>query len=185
MDDKEIIALYNSRDEKAISATEGKYGRLCRSLALNILSDGEEAEECVNDALLSAWNAIPPAGPLSLGAFVCRITRNHAFDRLRKNRAARRGGGRTEAILSELEECVSGGGTEQEADRRELAAAISEFLRGLPADRRGIFVRRYWYCDSLSDISRRYGMKAGSVAVTLQRLREKLRVFLTERGFEV
>lgn len=185
MNDSEIIAMFNARNERAISETAGKYGRYCRRVALNILADEGEAEECLNDTWLSAWNSIPPQKPSALRVFLGRITRNLSFDRWRKAHAGKRGSGQMEIILSELEECVSDGSVEAEIDRRELAFAISEFLRELPEMKRDIFVRRYWYCDSVSEIAASLGIKPGSAAVTLQRLREKLKDYLTERGFDI
>ena len=173
MEDDRIIALYNERNELAI-------------VAVNILCDSQAAEECVNDTWLSAWNAIPPTYPKRLRVFLGRITRNLAFDRYRKSRADKRGGGQTDLILTELEECVSGNGSvDSEIDRKELGKAISDFLRKQPEMRRNAFIRRYWYCDSVGEIARRCGIKQGNAAVMLGRMREALKTYLTERGFEI
>ena len=186
MEDDRIIALYNERNELAIVETSQKYGQYCGSIAVNILCDSQAAEECVNDTWLSAWNAIPPAYPKRLRVFLGRITRNLAFDRYRKSRADKRGGGQTDLILTELEECVSSNGSvDSEIDRKELGKAISDFLRKQPEMRRNAFIRRYWYCDSVGEIARRCGIKQGNAAVMLGRMREALKIYLTERGFEI
>lgn len=185
MEDSTIVALFWARDEQAIAASDEKYGRYCTTVAMNILGEKEAVEECVNDTWLHAWNAIPPARPSVLRAFFGRITRNLSFDRYRRMHAGKRGGGEMEAILSELEECVSGGSVEAEIDRRELAGAINGFLRELPERKRVIFVCRYWYGDSVSDVARRFGMKRSAAAMTLLRIREQLKDYLLERGFEV
>lgn len=182
MEDSAIIQLYWERSDEAIPATAKKYGRYCAAIAGNILDSREDAEECVNDTYLKAWNAMPPRRPQVLSAFLGAITRNLAFNRYKYNRAGKRQG----AILTELSECVSGiSDPEQELDRRELLRAINDFLSNLPEKKRNIFVCRYWYSDSVGDIARRYAMREGAVSMTLNRLRADLRRFLTERGFQL
>jgi len=184
MDDEEILRLYWARDEAAIPATAEKYGGYCTAIARNILGDRQDAEECVNDTWLRAWNAIPPHRPAVLAAFLGKITRNLAFNRSQYRTAARRGSGNLPTVLDELNELISGGDSpEQELQNRELSAAIEEFLADLPREKRNIFICRYWYTDSLADIAARFGMTEGAVAMTLHRLRQKLRRHLTERGF--
>lgn len=183
MEDRDIVSLYWARDEAAIAATEEKYGDYCAGIARNILGDAQEAEECVNDTWLRAWGSIPPQRPARLGAFVGRITRNLSFDRFRQRRAERRGGGELPLVLDELAECVSGGeSVESETARRELAAALNGFLASLPPRSRRIFVKRYWYGESVKNIAEDNGMTAGAVSALLGRLRTKLRTYLTERG---
>ena len=180
-----IIDLYWKRDETALYESDRKYGAFCRTIARNILTAREDAEECVNDTWLRAWNAMPPHRPTLLSAFLGKITRNLAFDRFSFLRAEKRGGGELPAVLEELGECVSGtGDVERAVDEWELARAIDDFLAALPPAKRDVFSRRYWYTEPISAIGRRYGMRDGAVSMTLSRLRQKLRIHLMERGFE-
>lgn len=186
MDDVSIINLYWERDESAISATDDKYGDYCASIARNILDDAQEAEECVNDTYLHAWNSMPPHRPSALSAFLGRITRNLSLDRFRHSNAVKRGEGKTCAVLDELGECVSGGDwVGQELERRELAQAINLFLGSLPCKKRKMFVCRYWYCDSVGDIAEKFDMKSSAVSTALGRIRADMRRYLAERGFEL
>ena len=186
MDDDKIVQLYWERDELAVSVTSQKYGSYCTSIARNILAIPEDVEECVNDTYLHAWNAMPPHRPRLLSTFLGKITRNLSFSRYRYNTAHRRGGGSTAAVLDEIAEIVSGtDGVESEFDRLELVSAINAFLNTLPAGKRNMFVRRYWYSDSISSISSRFGTTEGHVYVILSRLRAKLRCYLSERGFDI
>lgn len=186
MDDKSIIQLFFDRNEKAIEEAAAKYGSYCRTVAENILASREDAEECVNDALLKAWNAIPPAKPAVLRTFLGRITRNTALDLYKKKTAEKRGGGQFAAVLDELAECVSGGSEpEKEIDKAELTAAINTFLGTLSEDKCALFVRRYWFADSVSDIAQRYGMSENNVSVNLSRIRANLHDYLIERGFKL
>lgn len=186
MDDAEIIRLYWERNEQAIPATVKKYGTYCTSIAINILDNYEDAEECVNDAYLNAWNSIPPHKPDSLSAFLGKIVRNLSLNQYRYKTADKRGGGTTAVVLDEIAELVSDtGSVEQEIDRKELVQAIDEFLNRLPADKSRIFVCRYWYFDSITDIADRFGMTENNVSVTLNRLRTKLKKHLLERSFEL
>lgn len=185
MEDDGIVALYFARNEQALEETAKKYGADCHAVSYQILRSHEDAEECVNDTWLRAWNAMPPHRPTLLSAFLGKITRNLAFDRFSYLRAEKRGGGELPAVLEELGECVSDtGDLEQAVDERELARAIDDFLAALPAAKRDVFIRRYWYTEPISAIGRRYGMRDGAVSMTLSRLRRKLRVHLQERGFE-
>ena len=184
MEDSRIVALYWARDEEALAATAEKYGSYCRTVAENILGCGEDAEECVNETWLRAWNAMPPQRPARLSAFLGKLTRNIAFNRCRHDNARKRGGGQADLVLEELAEVVSGGDTvEREMDYRELLRAIDGFLGKLPAEKRAIFLRRYWYFDSVSAIAVALGRSENQVSVTLHRLRRKLRDELLERGF--
>lgn len=186
MNDQDIIQLYFDREPKAVSVTAKKYGKYCTSIAQNILGNREDAEECVNDTYLQAWNSIPPTRPTALSAFLGSITRNLAFNRYRLARTQKRGGGEIPAVLDELAECISGTDTvEQEIDRRELLAAIHSFLNTLPPEKRNLFVCRYWYADSISSIAKRYGMTESNVSTTLNRLRTKLKSYLSERGYHL
>lgn len=184
MDDQEIIQLYLARDQRALSATARKYGNYCAAIARNILGNQEDVEECVNDTYLKAWNSIPPTVPTMLSAFLARITRNLAFNKYKHDHVRKRGQGEVAVVLDELAECVSGSqNVEQEIDRRELVAAIQVFLDGLTAQKRNIFVCRYWYSDSISSIAKRYGMTENHVSVILNRTRFQLKTYLTERGY--
>lgn len=186
MDDAKIVRLYWDRDERAIPATAEKYGNYCASIAKNILGNREDAEECVNDTYWNAWNSIPPNRPSILATFLGKIVRNLSFNRYKHNTADKRGGGQATAVLDEIAEVVSDTNTvEQEIDRKELVQAIDSFLDRLPSGKKRIFVCRYWYFDSISDIASRVGMTQNNVSVTLNRLRLKLRKYLLERGFEL
>ena len=186
MDDAKIVQLYWDRDEQAIPATACKYGKYCTAIANNILDSREDAEECVNDTYLNAWNAMPPRRPSILSAFLGKITRNLSLNRYKYNTAAKRGGGRAAAVFDEIAEIVSDtDSVENEMDRRELVTAIDRFLDTLPSEKKCIFVCRYWYFDSIADIAARFGMTENRVSVTLHRLRLKLRDHLWERGFEL
>lgn len=183
MEDKEIVALYWARDEKAIQETALKYGSYCTAVAMHILENREDAEECVNDAYLSAWNAIPPHKPALLSTFLGKIVRNLSFNRYQQKHAQKRGGGEIAVILDELSEILPDReAVEEQVIRKELLRAIEDFLRTLPEDRRCMFLRRYWYSDSIGDIAAQCGRTENAVSVTLNRIRSRLRAYLTERG---
>ena len=186
MDDHQIIQLYWDRSESAIRETDQKYGGYCAAIARNILGNSQDAEECLSDTYLHAWNAMPPQWPKRLAAFLGRIVRNLSFDRYRYLHAQKRFGGEVPLILEELGECVSGAETPEEAlDRKALAEAIERFLDTLPEPKREIFLDRYWYAESIGQIAKRHRMTENYVSVTLSRLRGKLRRHLMERGIEV
>ena len=186
MDDAKIVQLYWDRNEQAILATADKYGNYCASIAKNILGNHEDAEECVNDTYLNAWNSMPPHRPSILSTFLGKIVRNLSIKRYKHNTADKRGGGQATVVLDEIAEFVSDADSvEQESDRKELVTAIDSFLDRLPADKRNIFICRYWYFDSISDIANRFRMTENNVSVTLNRLRLKLHNYLLERGFEL
>ena len=186
MDDAKIVRLYWDRNEQAILATADKYGNYCASIAKNILGNHEDAAECVNDTYLNAWNSMPPHRPSILSTFLGKIVRNLSIKRYKHNTADKRGGGQATVVLDEIAEFVSDADSvEQEIDRKELATAIDRFLDRLPADKRNIFICRYWYFDSISDIANRFRMTENNVSVTLNRLRLKLHNYLLERGFEL
>ena len=186
MNDSDIIQLYWDRNDRAISETSDKYGRYCKAIAKNILENEQDAEECVNDTYLSAWNAMPTHWPEQLAAFLGKLTRNLAFNRYKYYHAGKRGRGEFALVLDELADCVSGkDNVEQEIDRLELIEAVNSFVADLPEIKRKIFVCRYWYADPVSEIAGVYGMGAGNVSKMLERVRKQLRNYLTERGFEV
>ena len=181
MDDQQIIDLYWARSQEAIAATAEQYGRYCQAIAGRILGSREDGEECVNDAYLRAWNAIPPQRPDSLAAFLGAITRNLALDRYRSAGAEKRGGGQTALALEELEGCLPAGGGRLE-DELALTDALNRFLAALPPQVRVIFLRRYWFLDSYLEIARRVGISEKAVSVRLVRIRQKLKIWLEENG---
>lgn len=184
MEDKAIIDLYWTRSENAISQTAVKYGAYCYTIAYNILSSREDSEESVNDTYLAAWNTMPPRRPNVLSAFLGKITRYISLDRWKRRSAAKRGGGEVPLALEELENCIPGGeDPEKTLARKELLRSIDSFLEELPAAERKVFVCRYWYLDSVSDIAERFGFSESKVKTMLFRTREKLRVKLGKEGF--
>lgn len=186
IEDEEIIQLYFERNEKAIQATADKFGHYCNSIAYHILNNWEDTEECVADTYLKAWNSIPPNRPSVLRLFLGKITRNKAFDIYKKMNADKRGGGEFTIILDELAECVSGGSEpDKELDRKQMQDAINSFLGALSKEKCALFVRRYWYAESISEIAERYSMSENYVSVSLYRLRKKLHDYLIKRGFEL
>lgn len=186
MDDNEIIELFFARDEGAIQAVQERYGAYCAAVAQNILDDRGAAEECVNDTWLRCWQSIPPQRPQSLKSFAGRIARNLALSARRESTAQKRGGGQVQLALEELGEVVSGGETPEGAlDRAALLAALDGFLALLPERHRCLFLRRYWYLDSVEALAGRFSMSRTQVTTTLHRLRGKLRVHLQQEGFEL
>ena len=182
MDDARIIALFFARSEQAIQELDHQYGESCRRLSLNILNDRQDAEECVNDAYLGAWNAIPPAEPAPLLPYLLKMVRNISLYLYWKKAATKRGGPCT-AALAELEDCIAGRETAETAlEARELARMIEGFLDTLTPENRVIFLRRYWFSDSCQDIAGLTGLRETNVSVRLTRIRGKLRQYLMERG---
>lgn len=185
MSDSEIVELYLKRSEDAIAETDLKYGRLCRFIAMNILRSKEDGEECVSDAYFGAWNAIPPQRPEKFSAFIGRITRNLALKKYEYVSAAKRN---PEAAISleELEDCVSGGDcVETELENRRIEKAISDFLRRQSLEKRTVFIRRYWYFESVGGICKRCGLSQSKVTSMLYRTRQKLREYLESEGIAV
>jgi len=186
MEDSKIIDLYWQRNQLAVSATQEKYGPYCTAIASNILSDFQDVEECVSDTWLAAWNSIPPKRPSPLSAFLGRITRNLSFNKARYHRAKKRQNSEFDLILDELCDIVSDTETpEQLVDSYELLRCINAFLDSLSPKQRFLFVRRYFYCDNMADLTDFAGMSQNHISVTLNRLRGKLKIFLTERGFDL
>ena len=182
MEDSKIIDLLFERSEQAIEALDRQFGPLVKKTASNILRNGQDVEECANDTWLAVWNSVPPRRPEPLGSYVCRIARNLAVSRLRTKTAAKRDGG-FELVLDELAECVpSGTNLERELEARELLAAVNRFLSALEYDDRFVFVRRYWYADSVRDIAAAMRVKENQVSLRLFRIREKLRKKLQKEG---
>ena len=175
-EDQEIIALYWARSERAIQETAAKYGNYCRTIARNVLGSHEDAEESVNDAFLTAWNTIPPHRPAALSAYLGKITRNLAIDRLRTRSRDKRGGGEVPLALEELEEVVgTSESPETAAARKELTAAMNRYLVSVSETERYVFLRRYWYLDPIGTIARRTGFSASKVTSMLYRMRGNLK----------
>ena len=178
MTDSEIVSLYLARDEAAVAQTAEKYGARLRGLARSILDDAPAAEECENDVYLAAWNSIPPHEPRDyLFAFLARIARHTAIDRCRARN-------RRPESLAELDECLPGPNrAEDRVSGQALTAALNAFLRGLPAQKRYLFLRRYWYCDSIAALAQRLGWGESRVKTALHRTRTALREYLRKEGF--
>ena len=185
MNDNEIIALYWSRDERAISETDIKYGRVCHAIATNILSVKEDAEECVNDTYHKAWTVIPPQRPEQFRAWLGRVVRNISLNLWNKNHAGKRNKG-METMLSELEDCVpSPVSMENRIDDMELGRVISVWLRTLSDEDRMFFIIRYWNGVPLKDIAARHGIGADKLAQRMLRLRNSLRKALEKEGISL
>lgn len=186
MNDEEIVKLYWDRNEQALQESSDKYGAYCTSIARNILNNVFDAQECVNDTWLRAWNSMPPHRPSVLSVFLGRITRNLSFDLYRRQHRDKRGGSQIELVLDELEGCVSGNDDPQmNLHAKELKEEINRFLNELPKEKRYMFILRYWYADSISDIAERFSVSENSVSVQLSRIRAKLRIYLRERGYDI
>jgi RNA polymerase sigma-70 factor (ECF subfamily) len=178
--DTRIIDLFCERSENAIVETARQYGAYCRTIAMNILHNTQDTEECVNDTYLNVWNAIPPQRPNSLSAFLGRITRNLALNRYKSSKAQKRG---SSLLLSELGDCISAGKSlDEEIDVKMLAEIIDRFLDSLKEEDMLFFVRRYWYGDSVKQIKERYSAGESKVKVSLCRTRRALKLQLEKEG---
>ncbi|MCL2628576.1 MAG: sigma-70 family RNA polymerase sigma factor [Oscillospiraceae bacterium] len=183
MNDAEIIELYWSRSETAIHETSKKYGGYCSTIAMNILHNREDCEECVSDTFFKVWSSIPPQRPTLLKAFLGRITRNLSLNKYKAYTAEKRGGGTVELLLSELEDCIpSMRNVEAEYEAGVVAGLISKFLSEISKEQRLIFIRRYWYADKIEAISKRYDISENNIKSILRRTRIKLKEFLEKEG---
>lgn len=183
MEDEKIIALYFSRSEQAIQETDRKYGGYCHSIAMNILTDQEDAEECVSDTYMAAWNTIPPKKPAMLNAFLGRITRYISIDRWRKRSSFKRGGGEIILALEELEDCASQSDSiETAVEKKQAAFALNQFLDRLPETERKVLLCRYWYMDSIDQIAQATGFTPSKVKSMLHRTRGKLKKHLEQEA---
>jgi len=183
MDDELILDLYWARSESAISETAKKYGSYCTKIAVNILQNNEDAEECVNDTYHKAWDAIPPQRPSNFRAFLGRITRNLSLNKYKEQRTRKRGGDNIALIYSELEKCIpSGSNVEKEYESNLVISAINSFLLSLDKESRIVFVRRYWYADPIQAIAARFQMSESKVKSMLFRTRKRLRTHLENEG---
>lgn len=183
MDNDRILSLFFARDENAIREARQAYGGQMTAIALRVLGDSRDAEECVSDGLLRAWEAIPPQRPRDLGAFLAKIVRGIAIDRLRAREADKRGGGEYLLSLEELSECV--GGADTAFEQGALTEAIGAYLRSLSPQARWIFVRRYFWLERVEDIARTGGFTQSKVKSTLSRARKGLREHLKKEGFDL
>ena len=181
MEDREILILFQQRDQGAIPALEERYGGRLRALALRLLGSPEDAEECVSDTYLAAWNTIPPKEPTYLFAYLAAVCRNRALSALSRERAQKRRG-EVVALTAELEQCVPDVRWEQEHDAREIGEALNHFLAGLGEEPRRFFLRRYWYTETVREIAENCGVSESKVKMSLHRTRKKLREFLQKEG---
>lgn len=185
MDDKEIIKLLWERSENALREVRAKYEKYCRCIALNILKNREDADDCVNEAYLKVWNAIPPQKPDSLCAFIGKITRNLSLDLYNKKTAQKRGNGEVQLVLDELSECIPCNNSHDIAEDIVLRDALNGFLETLSDETRNIFMRRYWYMSTVREISADFAVSESKVKMTLLRTREKLRKYLEKEGIYI
>ena len=184
MTDSKIVGLIHARNQTGISEIEKKYGVLMKNVAMNITGNSYDADECVNMALMKAWELLAGESPDNLCAYVMRIARNIAFDRYKKNIAEKRCGGCAAEPLDELGDIIpSGENVEADVDAKELANAIERFVKTLPRRERDIFVRRYWFSSPVRTIAEVYSLEDGNVRVILSRTREKLKKFLKEGNY--
>ena len=184
MDDLNIIELYFARDEEAIKQTDIKYGKLCHSVAYNILNNSGDSEECVNDTYMEVWNAIPPTRPSNFMAFVCKITRNLSLKRLESMSRQKR----SQAILISLDDLAEVLSDESIADGvsdEDIGKLISDFLRNEKSEIRDVFIRKYYFFDSIGDIAKRYDFTESKVKNMLHHTRTKLKDFLIKGGIEI
>lgn len=181
MEDSQIIALYFQRDENAIRETDGKYGKLCYSIAYNILNVHEDAEECVNDTYVGVWNAIPPTRPHNLMAFVCKITRNLSLKRWEYLNREKRAGNKI-VSFEELEAVLPDDRFTPNASDEQVGQLISTFLRNQKESARNVFIRKYYFFDSIEEIAKRYAYTESKVKNMLLRTRNKLKDYLIKEG---
>lgn len=185
MDDSKIIELFFLRSEQAVTELSFKYGETCRKIALNILNNLEDAEECVNDTYMGTWNSIPPQKPNPLSTYVCKITRNIALKRYRYNTAKKRNSF-YDISLSELEDCIpSVAQNAISSTEEDLTEIIEHFLDSLDKKSRIMFVKRYWYAESIAAIAVEFDMTENHVAVRLLRIRNKMKTYLEKKGIIV
>ena len=183
MEDRKIVDLYWQRDENAIPETAAKFGGYCRTIAYNILADAEDAEECLNDTWLRAWNTMPTNRPNKLAPYLGKLSRWISLTRLREKTSLKRGGGETELVLDELTEAVDyGADVEKAVELKELNAALRRFLKNLGETERQVFLARYWFIASIAEIAEKFGFSESKVTSMLHRTRKKLLAYLKEEG---
>ncbi len=184
IDDSAITELFYKRDENAIAHAEQKYKKLCMRIALNILTNEEDSEECVNDTLLGVWNSIPPARPDDLRAYICKIARNTALKRLRFNNAEKRSLDKA-VSLSEIEDIIPDDKLRPDISNEEIGKLISRFLETQKPQSRMVFVKKYWFFESIDDIAKQFSFSESKVKNILYRMRNKLRDYLEKEGVEI
>ena len=184
MEDAKILDLYFARDEDAIRETDTAYGKRLHALAKNILQNREDAEESVNDTYAEVWKSIPPRRPKHFFAFLASICRHLSLNRVDWKQAAKRRA-QVVPLTEEMENCIPDAAHERQMEAKELGRLLDLFLESLPKDSRLIFLRRYWYVDSVPEIAARYGMTESKVKMQLSRTKEKLRLFLEQEGIYV
>ena len=184
MNDLGIIELYFARDEEAIKQTDIKYGKLCHRVAYNILNNHEDSEECVNDTYIGVWNAIPPTRPDNFMAFVCKIARNLSLKRL-EAKARQKRSQATIVSLDELADVLSDESIADGVSDEDIGKLISDFLRNEKSEIRDVFIRKYYFFDSIGDIARRYDFTESKVKNMLHHTRTKLKDFLIKEGIEI
>lgn len=184
MEDKKLIELYWKRNEKAICKTAAVYGPSLLRLALRITGDDSDAQECVNDTYFAAWNSIPPTRPVSLSAYLSRICRNLAFDILDRRNEEKRTAIVVE-LSAELQQCIPDRMMEYRMESREIGDLLNRFLRTLKPQERKIFLRRYWYGDTIAEIAEAMAITTGKVKTQLHRTRRKLKTILDQEGISV
>jgi len=183
VEDQHILDLYFNRDETAIAETRSKYGLRLYKVAINILRLNEDAEECVSDTLLKAWNVIPPNRPDMLGAYLAKITRNLSINKWQARNASRRGGGEINLMLNELADCIPAkGGPEDEYESARIQAAINEGIANMDKTAQTAFILRYFHGESIKDVCERFNMSESKVKSILFRARKKLGAFLEKEG---
>ena len=184
MEDYQIVDLYWQRSERAIGETDIKYGRMLTGISQGLVGAKEDAEECLNDTYLAAWNSMPSERPIYLGAFLSKIIRRISIDKYRAEHSEKRGG--KDSLISELSECIpSSSDVQGEYDNKLLAEALNRFLYSLDDEKRNIFIRRYFYSDPIDVIARGMNVSLGKVKTVLFRTRNALRNFLVEEGIEL
>ena len=184
MEDARIVQLYWDRSEQAIQETDTKYGRYCYAIAYNILENSEDSEESVSDTYMAAWKAMPPKRPTALALFLGKITRNLSINRWRTRNTNKRGGGQLVLALDELAECADKRqNVEDQYTYQEILSTVNDFLGSLPEMERDLFLRRYWFLDSIADIAQSFQFSQSKVATTLHRTRLKLRKKLEKEGY--
>lgn len=181
MEDKQIIELFRARSHEAAAALSEKYGARCRAIARGILADPRDAEECENDTWMRAWNTIPPACPAHLGAYVCRIARNLALNRLKHDKRKKRGG-ELETICAELHGCIPSGEDVQAAADDTVLQCVRAFLEGSGPRDRALFLRRYFQLEPVGELAKRFRMTPSAVSTRLGRMRARLKTELEKEG---
>ena len=185
MEDNKITELFLERSEQAITELSSKYGKALAKISFNILGNAEDAEECVNEAYLAAWNTIPPQNPTSLFTYVCRLTRNVSLTKYSSNTAQKRNSA-YDVALEELEQILPDSfSVEGELEAEETAKLLDSFLESLDRESRILFVRRYCYSDTIPELAKRFRTSEHNVSVRLFRLRQKLKKYLSKSGVQL